>query len=124
MSPALIALLPFIGALLPGLLIRSGRSVAATACGTTTLIALIGLVLHIPAILRGEVITARFEWLPLIQLNANFRIDGLSLLFGILILGIGMLIIGYARFYLSRQDSIGKFYTYLMLFQGAMIGLV
>jgi len=124
MSPALIALLPFIGALLPGLLIRSGRSVAATACGTTTLIALIGLVLHIPAILRGEVITARFEWLPLIQLNANFRIDGLSLLFGILILGIGMLIIGYARFYLSRQDSIGKFYTYLMLFQGAMIGIV
>lgn len=124
MSPALIALLPFIGALLPGLLIRSGRMVAATACGTTTLIALLGLGLHIPAILRGEVITARFEWLPLIQLNANFRIDGLSLLFGILILGIGLLIIAYAQFYLSRRDSIGKFYTYLMLFQGAMMGIV
>ncbi|MDB6176433.1 monovalent cation/H+ antiporter subunit A [Paracoccus sp. Z330] len=124
MSPALIALLPFIGALLPGLLIRSGRTVAATACGTTTFVALLGLLLHIPAILRGEVLIARFEWLPLIQLNANFRIDGLSLLFGILILGIGLLIITYARFYLSRQDSIGKFYTYLMLFQGAMMGIV
>jgi multicomponent K+:H+ antiporter subunit A len=124
MSPALIALLPFIGALLPGLLIRSGRSVAATACGATTLVALLGLCLHIPAILQGEVITARFEWLPLIHLNANFRIDGLVLLFGILILGIGLLIITYARFYLSRHDPIGKFYTYLMLFQGAMMGII
>lgn len=124
MSPALIALLPFIGALLPGLLVRSGRSVAATASGTTTLIALLGLLLHIPAVMRGEEIVARFEWLPLIQLNANFRIDGLGLLFGILILGIGLLIITYARFYLSRQDSVGKFYTYLMLFQGAMMGIV
>ncbi|MDP5308232.1 monovalent cation/H+ antiporter subunit A [Paracoccus spongiarum] len=124
MSPALIAMLPFIGALLPGLLVRSGRSVAATACGTTTLVALLGLLLHSPAIMRGEVITARFDWLPMIQLNANFRIDGLALLFGILILGIGLLIITYARFYLSRKDPIGKFYTYLMLFQGAMIGIV
>lgn len=124
MSPALIALLPFIGALLPGLLVRSGRSVAAMACGTTTFVALLGLLLHIPAVMNGEVITARFEWLPLIHLNANFRIDGLSLLFGTLILGIGLLIITYARFYLSRQDPVGKFYTYLMLFQGAMMGIV
>ena len=124
MSPALIAMLPFFGALLPGLLIRSGRSTAALASGATSLLALIGLCLHIPAILRGEVITAQFNWLPMIQLHANFRIDGLSLLFGILILGIGLLIITYAHSYLSRRDSIGKFYTYLMLFQGAMMGIV
>ena len=43
MSPALIAALPFLGALLPGLLIRSGRNVAASACGTASLLALIGL---------------------------------------------------------------------------------
>ncbi len=124
MSPALIALLPFIGALLPALLIRSGRNVAAMACGTATALALIGLCLHIPAILRGDVVTASFGWLPQIGLNASFRIDGLSLLFGILILGIGLLIITYARFYLSRRDPVGNFYTYLMLFQGAMMGIV
>ncbi|KGJ06733.1 multisubunit potassium/proton antiporter, PhaA subunit /multisubunit potassium/proton antiporter, PhaB subunit [Paracoccus halophilus] len=124
MSPALIALLPFIGALLPGLLIRSGRDVAAISCGTATFIALLGLCLHIPAIMAGEVITARFEWLPSLGMNANFRIDGLGLLFGILILGIGLLIITYARYYLSRNDPVGLFYTYLMLFQGAMIGIV
>jgi len=124
MSPALIAALPFIGALLPGLLIRSGRDVAAISCATATAAALLGLCLHIPAILAGEVVTARFEWLPQLGLNANFRIDGLGLLFGILILGIGLLIIAYARFYLSRRDPVGVFYTYLMLFQGAMMGIV
>ena len=124
MSPALIAALPFIGALLPGLLIRSGRDVAAISCATATFIALLGLCLHIPAVMAGEVVTARFEWLPSLGLNANFRIDGLGLLFGILILGIGLLIIAYARHYLSRQDPAGVFYTYLMLFQGAMLGIV
>ena len=124
MSPALIAVLPFLGALLPGLLIRSGRNVAAISCGTMTLLALIGLCLHIPAIMDGQVITSHFTWLPRIGLDASFRIDGLSLLFGILILGIGLLIILYARYYLSKADPVGQFYTYLMLFQGAMMGIV
>ena len=93
MSPALIAMLPFIGALLPGLLIRSGRNVAAISCGTATLIALIGLLLHIPEVMHGGVVTTSFSWLPQIGLAASFRVDGLGLLFGILILGIGLLII-------------------------------
>ncbi|MFD1794996.1 monovalent cation/H+ antiporter subunit A [Paracoccus aurantiacus] len=124
MSPALIAALPFLGALLPGLLIRSGRNVAAISCGTMSLLALIGLCLHIPEVMAGGVVTASFNWLPQIGLNASFRIDGLSLLFGILILGIGILIIIYARYYLSKSDPVGQFYTYLMLFQGAMVGIV
>ncbi|MFT4012353.1 MAG: monovalent cation/H+ antiporter subunit A [Paracoccus sp. (in: a-proteobacteria)] len=124
MSPALIAVLPFLGALLPGLLIRSGRDVAAVACATASAAALLGLCLHIPAILAGEVITARFAWLPQLGLDASFRIDGLGLLFGILILGIGLLIIAYARFYLAARDPVGLFLTYLMLFQGAMMGIV
>ena len=124
MSPALIAALPFLGALLPGLLIRSGRDVAATACATATALALIGLCLHLPAVLAGGVVTSDIRWLPQIGLDASFRIDGLSLLFGILILGIGLLIILYARYYLAKRDPVGQFYTYLMLFQGAMLGIV
>ena len=124
MSPALIAVLPFLGALLPGLLIRVSRTACATVTGSVTLLALIGLGLHIPAILRGEVITARIEWLPQLGLNATFFLDGLGLLFAGLILGIGLLIIVYARFYLSDRDPMGQFYTYLMLFQGAMVGIV
>ena len=124
MSPALIAALPFLGALLPGLMIRAGRGPCALVTGCVTLLALIGLCLHIPAVLRGEVIVARFDWVPALGLNATFFLDGLGLLFAGLILGIGLLIILYARFYLSDRDPMGQFYTYLLLFQGAMVGIV
>ncbi|MEY4872915.1 MAG: hypothetical protein RLZZ563_2245, partial [Pseudomonadota bacterium] len=55
---------------------------------------------------------------------AQQLLDGLGLLFAGLILGIGLLIIIYARFYLAKSDPMGVFYTYLMLFQGAMVGIV
>ncbi|MQQ09992.1 monovalent cation/H+ antiporter subunit A [Epibacterium sp. SM1979] len=124
MSLFLIAALPFLGAVFPALFIRAGRNASASSAGLTTLLAFIGLMLHAPAILRGEVVTARFDWLPILGLNANFFLDGLGFLFAGLILGIGLLIILYARFYLSRQDPMGQFYTYLLLFQGAMVGIV
>jgi multicomponent K+:H+ antiporter subunit A len=65
-----------------------------------------------------------WEWLPGLGLNANFFLDGLGFFFAALILGIGLLIIAYARFYLAKEDPMGTFYTYLLLFQGAMVGIV
>ncbi|MDX5401235.1 MAG: monovalent cation/H+ antiporter subunit A, partial [Rhodobacterales bacterium] len=124
MSLILIAALPFLGALLPGLMIRAGRNACAWTTGLVTLTALVGLLVHAPAVMRGEVIQFRLDWMPLLGLNANFFLDGLGLLFAGLILGIGLLIIIYARFYLSRNDPMGQFYTYLLLFQGAMVGIV
>ncbi|MBC7158255.1 MAG: monovalent cation/H+ antiporter subunit A, partial [Rhodobacteraceae bacterium] len=124
MSLALIAALPFLGALLPGLMIRAGRNVAATMTGAVTALALTLLLTHAPAVLRGEVIHTRIDWLPALGLNANFFLDGLGLLFAGLILGIGLLIILYARFYLHKDDPMGVFYAYLLLFQGAMVGIV
>ncbi len=124
MSPALIAVLPFLGALLPGLLARRGRDTIALACGAVTLAALVGLCLHIPAVMAGVAVETRIAWVPGLGLDANFRLDGLGLLFGILILGIGLLILAYARFYLAARDSAPVFYSCLMLFQGAMTGIV
>ena len=124
MSLFLIAALPFLGALFPALLIRAGRNASASSAGLATGLAFIGLMLHAPAILRGEVVKVGIDWLPALGLSANFFLDGLGFLFATLILGIGLLIIVYARFYLSRQDPMGQFYTYLLLFQGAMVGIV
>lgn len=124
MNLALIAALPFLGALLPGLLIRSGRQVCANATLGVTALAFAGLMSHAPAVLRGEVVTARWDWVPALGLNANFFLDGLGFLFATLILGIGLLIILYARAYLAKSDPMGVFYTYLLLFQGAMVGIV
>ena len=124
MALALIAALPFIGALLPGLMIRAGRDACAMMAGAFTLLALVLLASLAPAVLAGEVVQTRIDWLPVLGLNVNFMLDGLGLLFAGLILGIGLLIIIYARFYLSASDPMGQFYTYLLLFQGAMVGIV
>ena len=124
MSLALIAALPFVGALLPGLMIRAGRNACAGAAGAVTGLALLLLLLQAPAVFRGEVVQARIAWLPGLGLDANFFLDGLGLLFAGMILGIGLLVILYARFYLSDRDPMGQFFTYMLLFQGAMTGIV
>ncbi|MBN8631529.1 MAG: monovalent cation/H+ antiporter subunit A [Rhodobacterales bacterium] len=124
MSLALIAALPFLGAVLPAIAIRHGRNAAALAAGAVTLTALLLLSFHIPAVLAGQPVQTRIDWLPALGLNANFFLDGLGLLFAGLILGIGLLIILYARFYLAESDPMGRFFSYLLLFQGAMVGIV
>ncbi|MEH6664008.1 MAG: monovalent cation/H+ antiporter subunit A [Brevundimonas sp.] len=121
---AFLAVLPLIGALAPALAIRAGRDACALAAGLVTLTAIILLASLAPAVMAGEVIQARIDWIPSLGLNANFFLDPLGLMFAGMILGIGLLIIIYARFYLSRADPMGRFFTYLLLFQGAMLGIV
>ncbi|MGL4297165.1 MAG: monovalent cation/H+ antiporter subunit A [Aestuariivirga sp.] len=120
----IIALLPFLGALLPALLIRAGRNSCTWSAVVVTGTALIGLLTHAPEVFSGGVVKEKLDWLPVMGLNANFFLDGLGFLFAALILCIGLLIIIYARFYLHRDDPMGQFYTYLLLFQGAMVGIV
>ena len=124
MSLTLIVLLPFIGAVLPAIMIRAGRNACAIATGSVTLLALILLMAKAPAVIGGEVFQVSYDWLPELGLNVTFFLDGLGLLFATLILGIGLLIIIYARFYLSKDDPMGRFYVFLLLFQGAMVGIV
>src|SRR3546814_14383355 len=95
MTLAWIVLLPFIGALLPGLLIRAGRDACALATGAVTLLALILLLTQAPAVFAGEVVAARWEWLPVLGLNVTFFVDGLGLFFSGLILTLGLLILPY-----------------------------
>ncbi|WP_147109276.1 monovalent cation/H+ antiporter subunit A [Tateyamaria sp. syn59] len=120
----LISLMPFIGALLPGIMIRAGRNVCAISTAIPTLIALTMLMVLAPGVMRGEVVQANIEWLPQLGLSASFFLDGLGLLFAAMILGVGLLITLYARFYLSGDDPMGQFFTFLLLFQGAMLGIV
>ena len=124
MSLALIVLLPFIGALFPALMIRAGRSACATTAFVFPLLALVLLLAQAPAVFRGEVLVAAWDWVPALGLQAGFFLDGLGMFFAGLILGIGLLVIVYARFYLAKSDPMGVFYSYLLLFQGAMVGVV
>lgn len=77
-----------------------------------------------PAILRGEAVELSLPWAPAAGLSLSFYVDGLSWLFLLLILGIGVLVIAYARYYLSADEALPRFYSSLMLFMGAMVGVV
>jgi multicomponent K+:H+ antiporter subunit A len=102
----------------------AGRAACAGITFTVSLVAFIGLLTHLPAVIAGEVVMARVDWMPALGLNFSLMLDGLGFFFALLILGIGLLIIAYARHYLSRDDNMGEFFTYLLLFQGAMVGIV
>ncbi|QJF50017.1 monovalent cation/H+ antiporter subunit A [Roseobacter ponti] len=124
MSLFLIVALPFLGALLPGLMNSAGRAACAGVTFMVSLMAFIGLLTNLPAVMAGEVVQAGVDWMPALGMNFTLMLDGLGFFFALLILGIGLLIITYGRFYLSREDNMGEFFTYLLLFQGAMVGIV
>ncbi len=124
MSLFWIPLLPMIGTLVPLLSERWGRSICALCTAIAPAIALTMVLAYMPSVLAGQPIQQSIEWIPLIGLELSFHLDGLGLLFSLLILGIGLLIILYARYYLSDQDSMGRFYAYLILFMAAMLGIV
>ncbi|MBV6635386.1 MAG: monovalent cation/H+ antiporter subunit A, partial [Mameliella sp.] len=120
----IIALLPFLGALVPGIMIRAGRTATATFTAVPTVLALVMLGTLAPGVMEGTVYTMSIPWLPQMGLEVAFFLDGLGLMFACMILGVGLLITLYARYYLSGEDPVGQFYTYLLLFQGAMLGIV
>jgi multicomponent K+:H+ antiporter subunit A len=77
-----------------------------------------------PRVFAGEVIVWRVEWVESLGLALSFRLDGLAFLFALLIVLIGMLVILYARYYLSAERRLDRFVLLLMLFTGAMLGVV
>ena len=124
MALALIVALPFLGLFLPVLADRLGRSACAAAAAIAPIVALVLLFNHRSAVFAGEVLRIKLEWLPQLGLNLSLRLDGLGFLFALLILGIGLLVILYARYYLAKSEPMGRFFAFLLLFMGAMLGVV
>lgn len=120
----LIVLLPLLlGTSLSWWLERFSRTYSALAAGLVSISCFVLLLTLSPAIFAGSTLLQRWEWLPELGLNLSFRLDGLALLFGLLISGIGTLIITYAFYYLNHKNSLGKLCSLLMLFMAAMLGI-
>ncbi len=79
---------------------------------------------HIPSISNGQVFYEHVNWVPSLNINFDFRLDGLSLLFSLLITGIGSFIFIYASSYLKGHRYLDRFYGYLCLFMASMLGVV
>ena len=80
--------------------------------------------LQIPEVAGGGVIFESLAWVPALDVALGLRLDGLALLFALLITGIGALIVMYSGAYLKGHGQLGRFYAYLLVFMMAMLGLV
>ncbi|MEO8419266.1 MAG: monovalent cation/H+ antiporter subunit A, partial [Methylophilaceae bacterium] len=123
LHPLIIAA-AFIGCFIPVLLARFGRGMTTVGAAAVMAACLALLMPMVPAVLAGETLVTTYPWLPGYGLNLAFRLDGLGLLFCLLILGIGLLVVLYAYYYLPQSDRLGRFYSLLLLFMAAMLGIV
>src|SRR5690606_22978553 len=81
------------------------------------LVIFFSLLPFIPEIAAGQTVQEFLPWMPSLGLNLSFYMDGLNLIFGLLISGIGTLVVIYSIFYLAKdKEALHNFYIYLLLF--------
>ncbi|MEB2647470.1 monovalent cation/H+ antiporter subunit A [Pseudomonas sp. C 49-2] len=124
MSLIVLLLLPFAGSCLAALLPHNARNTESLLAGLVALVGTIQVALLYPQIAHGGVIREEFMWLPSLGLNFVLRMDGFAWLFSMLVLGIGTLVSLYARYYMSPDDPVPRFFAFFLAFMGAMLGLV
>ncbi|MED3724828.1 Na+/H+ antiporter subunit A [Priestia filamentosa] len=122
----LLVLSPFLFAILVPFLYRYVRKVHT---GWFVLILPLALFIYFLQFIKltssGEEVVRTFKWIPSLDINFTLHVDGLGLLFALLITGIGSLVTLYSIYYLSKdKEALHNFYVYLLLFMGAMLGVV
>ncbi|MFC3127630.1 proton-conducting transporter membrane subunit, partial [Pseudoroseomonas globiformis] len=117
-------LLPYLGALIAALLPENARSLESWISGTIALLTLAMVWLLYPGIADGNVARLEVPWIPELGLSLILRMDGFASVFAVMVAGIGFLVVLYARYYMSQEDPIPRFFAFLMAFMGSMMGLV
>ncbi|MBD8685609.1 MULTISPECIES: putative monovalent cation/H+ antiporter subunit A [unclassified Rhizobium] len=120
----LVLFLPFVMALCAPVAVGRLGHRAAWLLAIAPALAFAHFLSFLPEIAAGEVITGGYVWVPSFNLSFSWFIDGLSLTFALLITGIGTLIVLYAGGYMKGHPQQGRFLAFLLLFMGAMLGVV
>jgi multicomponent K+:H+ antiporter subunit A len=103
---------------------HNARNSESILAGIVALIGTVQVAMLYPQVADGGVIREEILWLPSMGLNVILRMDGFAWLFSLLVLGIGTLVSLYARYYMSPQDPVPRFFAFFLAFMGAMLGLV
>ncbi|MCX7304505.1 MAG: putative monovalent cation/H+ antiporter subunit A [Hyphomicrobiales bacterium] len=120
----LALLLPFVAAALAPLLCRVLKHNAAWLLALAPALIFLHLAGFVPQVASGRPIAGGYDWIPSLGIRFSWYLDGLSLTFGLLISGIGALIVLYSGGYLKGHAQQGRFFSFILLFMGAMLGLV
>lgn len=120
----ILVILPFAGSLVAACLPTNARNAEAWLSGAVSVVGLLILASLHPMVRDGGVVRHRIEWIPSHGVDFVVRMDALAWLFAMLVLGIGLLVVLYARYYMSPKDPVARFFSFLLAFMGSMIGLV
>ena len=120
----LLLSLPFAGSVFAGFLPTHARNAAVALAGGIAVATTALTVLLYKATVNGGYARTNFAWIPSLGLDFTIRIDGIAWLFCLLICGIGALIVLYARYYMSAEDPVPRFFSFLLAFMGSMLGIV
>ena len=121
---ALILALPFAGSLCAALLPANARNAESWLAGLISLICTILVAALYPYVAAGEVIRLDLPWAPALGLHFTLRMDGYAWLFSLIVSVMATLIVLYARYYMSPQDPVPRFFSFFLAFMAAMLGLV
>lgn len=120
----LLAALPFIAAMAMATLSTRAHAAAAWICGVFVVAGIAILAALHGRIAEWAVLRSEWDWVPALGLSVTFRMDALVWLMVSLVFGIGLLVLIYARYYLTKSDPVPRFYAFLMAFAGAMVGVL
>ncbi len=124
MSLVLIIALPFIGSIVAALLPSNARKIEAWLAGAVAIACTLLIAFQLPAVLNGQVVKLTGSWIPALGLDFSLRMDGYAWLFAMIVASMGALIVLYARYYLSPQDPVPRFFAFFQAFMGSMLGVV
>ncbi len=79
---------------------------------------------QLPAVMAGETLVLSMEWVPSLGMSLTFVVDGLSMLFALLVTGIGTFVLIYAGGYLKGHPDLVRFHLAILAFMVSMLGLV
>lgn len=119
-----LILVPFIGSVIAALMPTNARNSEAWLAGGVALFGLLASAYLFTQVSGGEAVHFQADWLPSHGLSFILRMDGLAWLFSMLITGIGLLVVIYARYYMSPEDPVPRFFSFLLAFMGSMLGVV
>lgn len=119
-----LLVLPFLASVIAAALPANARNRESTLAGLVALGCALQVAWLFPQLAGGNVIRQEIEWVPELGLNLVLRMDGFAWLFCMLVLGIGALVVLYARYYMSASDPVPRFFSFFLAFMGSMIGVV
>ena len=120
----LIVALPFIASLCAAFLSSRSRNVASWLAGSVAMASTLLAVSLYREVADGEVVRFVASWAPQYGLEFNLRMDGFAWMFTMLVSGMGVLVVLYARYYMSAADPVPRFFAFLLAFMGSMLGVV